>query len=167
MPILPRGSSRANFYHSYFARGFTLLEIIVALAIVAALTGVGLVALRFDSGEQLVDEQVQRFSAFYRGVQDEALLGGKPLRWSFYGGKESWQLLLEKRQNGNWQPFRLDEQDGKVLGDAQISFKLQPQTPVYLFPSGQSSPFQLSVQHGDNRRRINGDSLGRLTVTVP
>ncbi len=148
-------------------RGFTLLEVIVVMTIIAVLTGVGVMMLRFDRGEQTLDDAVLQFTAFYRAAQDEALLGGSPLRWSLQEKQQVPAVELQKRQNGQWQPFQLDNRLIVALSKQSVTAAVYPRHAVYVFPSGQSSPFRLHLQLGERQRDIHGDSLGRLTVTTP
>ena len=61
-------------------RGFTLIEILVVLAIVALGTGALVWALR-DSASQQLDEEAQRLSALLEAGRAQSRTSGMALRW--------------------------------------------------------------------------------------
>ena len=65
---------------SNWQRGFTLIEILVVLAIVALGTGALVWALR-DSASQQLDEEAQRLSALLEAGRAQSRTSGVALRW--------------------------------------------------------------------------------------
>ena len=65
---------------SRWQRGFTLIEILVVLAIVALGTGALVWALR-DSASQQLDEEAQRLSALLEAGRAQSRTSGVALRW--------------------------------------------------------------------------------------
>ena len=62
------------------SRGFTLLELLVVVSIVALATaGVGL-ALR-DSGQALIEREAARLAALLESARAQSRAGGVPVRW--------------------------------------------------------------------------------------
>ena len=65
---------------SSWQRGFTLMEVLVVLAIVALGTGTLVWALR-DSASQQLDEEAQRLSALLEAGRAQSRTSGMALRW--------------------------------------------------------------------------------------
>lgn len=64
----------------FFAAGFTLLELLVVVAIMGI--AAGLVSLSVaPSEERLVVEEAGRLAALFRVAQDEARVSGRPIAW--------------------------------------------------------------------------------------
>lgn len=136
------------------------------LAVMAVLIGVAITTLRFDRSEQRIADELYRFTQFYRGARDQALLSGTPMRLS----SDQQRLILQQRQYGEWQNTDSDLQLSETL-----KWQFSPTPPIYLFPSGQSTPFRVQVfllneqtqRHDKLTRLISGDAVGRLTMSTP
>lgn len=148
---------------------------LVTLAVIAVLAGAAIVGLRFDRSEQQLDDSLYRFQQFYRAARDQALLSGKPLRL-VYKGKT---LTIQQRQQydatgsnqpGAWQALISDSIPTTFTVSDHQSLKLIPAEPVYLLPSGQTTPFRLQIttvgkpaaKQQAQQRRLSGDAMGRL-----
>ncbi len=149
-------------------RGFTLLEMIVALAIISVLTGVAVATLRFDRKEHRLDDLSEAIVQHYRSARDEALLSGSLRRLRL----ERSQLAVEKRAGIGALDYVADEAMEKMPLDSRaVAIELAPQSPIYCYPNGQTSPFQMLLslpgEDGKITRRIVGDAMGRITVSTP
>ncbi len=82
-------------------RGFTLIEILVVIVIMAVIAGI--VAPRFGFSERGdVDVEARRLARILQLAADEAALSGSPIRW-VAGSHDYW---FEKRdEKKRWQPF--------------------------------------------------------------
>lgn len=143
-------------------RGFTLLEILVVVAIIGVLMGIALTTLSFDRSEQVLRDKVYDFQQFYHAVQDEALLTGKTQRLRF----TQRGFVLERRQNSTWENTAIDGQSTLDFSEA-FTLSLTPKTPLLLLPDGQNKPFRLTLTLANIKQQISGDAMGNLTVTTP
>ena len=79
------------------SRGFTLLELLVVVSIVALATaGVGL-ALR-DSGQALIEREAARLAALLESARAQSRAGGVPVRWRADAGGFRFEGLPQSAQ---------------------------------------------------------------------
>lgn len=123
------------------------------------LTGIAVATIRFDRNAQHLDDSLHQFTQLYRGARDQALLSGTSLRIHVSNNS----LQLQQRQYGQWQntdkPLPLPE---------ELRWQFHPAPPIYLFPSGQSTPFRVQIFLPEDvhkpARVVHGDAMGRLSV---
>lgn len=149
--------------------GFTLLEVLVTLALIGILTGVALLSVGgFSGADRQLEREAQRLHARIEHHRDEAVLLGQTrgLRLT----SDRYRLLRHDDDDG-WQPL----DDGHVLPSG-LEFHLRvdgrsvildpeadgpPQ--IRLTASGEVSPFRIEL-HGphDTGYRLSADLLGTV-----
>jgi general secretion pathway protein H len=133
---------------SRWQRGFTLIEILVVLAIVALGTGALVWALR-DSASQQLDEEAQRLSALLEAGRAQSRTSGVALRWR----SSDTGFVIETLPSG--------------LAPVQTHAWLYPQTrasvsTLWLGPEPILPPQSLVLTQGDGSRgsvRVASDGL--------
>lgn len=161
------------------SRGFTLLEILLVVALIGlAATAVTLTIGRSGPEDKMVTEG-QRFIALFQLVQEETELAGQELGlrvedhgylWVALDGEGKWQpladdrYLTEKRFDDSISltlalddlPFQQEErlsEGGKLFEDKPL-FEEQGEEQKYepqvlIFPGGEATPFSLTFKHLD------------------
>ena len=133
---------------SRWQRGFTLIEVLVVLAIVALGTGALVWALR-DSASQQLDEEAQRLSALLEAGRAQSRTSGVALRWR----SSDTGFVIETLPSG--------------LAPVQTHAWLYPQTrasvsTLWLGPEPILPPQSLVLTQGDGSRgsvRVASDGL--------
>jgi len=156
-------------------RGFTLLELLVAMAIAAALIGVALLAAGSGVDERRGEQQMRRLSALMQLVCDRALIEGRVLGFALASRRyQPYELAID-----GWRPMTgeaayrtstLPDQWQLQLGLEGAMTKLPDSLPVepqlLCLPDGQSTPFRLAL-HGPSGNpvwRLRGDGSHRPRV---
>lgn len=165
------------------ARGFTLIEIMVVLAIAATLTT--LVILRLGSWQNPDDPEriLERIAARITHQCEQALFQSRPrgLRFSqagydaWQGGPEGWLPLPEQGPDQaqsiprsltmtlELSGYRVDLTEVEGLVDGEDDDSVRPQ--VVCHPLGELTPFRLTLSGDDGKpRTLEGDASGRLTL---
>jgi len=172
-------------------RGFTLIEILVVIVIVATVVSIALLSVGVIGEDEELDTERRRLSSLIETVQDEAMLQGRefgveimtssyrfvefdPLtrQWADVPGDE----LLRLRYLPEGLEFELfiDEKridllaDPKRLddpGEPPNRNSIEPYMPhLFVFASGEATVFELQLwrPQTDMRLVIRGDILGEL-----
>ena len=157
-------------------RGFTLIEVLVVLAIVAVLAIAVGIGVASAGGERRLVREAERFQALVAHACTQAELGGRSLgvridaaRYAFMSlGIDGW---VEGRDEGELRPREwmpgLDvalARDGRAVRttDADV---LAPQ--IVCFPSGELTPFRLTLSLGEGLAAIDidGEADGRIALS--
>ena len=150
-------------------RGFTLLEILVVMAIIGAVSALAVVRLE-SSDARRVAQVAEQLATVLEAARDEAISTGNSVAissdgqgyqfWSDHGDYGEWialpmnELLPAKRLPDGvfWQAQRVNDRNGS-LGE-RIIFP----------PDGVLDPFSVELRAGDTVVQLEGDVMGRIEV---
>jgi general secretion pathway protein H len=165
------------------ARGFTLLEILVVVVIIAVMTTIGVLSMGTLGADREIDAELERYADVVEAALEQAQLEGRDYGIRFEPGayevyvyaaeRQRWETITEDRL---YEQHRLPdgllyrlEVEGKVLqigGEPPTAPKI-PQ--VVLFASGDVSPYRLKLQRDgvDRVVTVEGQPDGTLEIRRP
>lgn len=175
----PRGALAA----SGCARGFTLLEILVVVVIIAVLTTIGMLSMGTLGADRGMDAELERYADALEAGLEQAQLEGRDYGVRFLPGSYEFYVYAAERQRWEVVPedrlYALHElPDGLELRLEIEGKPLQlgrdpPQAPVtpqvVLFASGDVTPYRLQVHREgvDRVVTIEGRPDGTIEVQRP
>lgn len=173
------------------ARGFTLIEILVVVIIIAIISGVALMSINLIGDDRELDTERKRLAALIEVAQDEAMMQGREFglelmtstyrfvefdpftyQWSEVQGDELFRL----RQLPEGMEFDLYVEDKRIVLDndpkefedpdkAGISLTGETYAPhVFIFSSGESTSYEVRLRRplNDQELIMRGDVLGNI-----
>lgn len=132
--------------------GFTLVEMMVTLAIVSVMTGAAVLGLSFAGRDAQSEAEARRFSQYLTLAADEAMISGDTLalRWD----EDGYQFLGWSDAEQGWTVYRLE-----ALGQRRelpAGMRLESAAPalIEIEPdrSGRAAAFALSGRSGEDWR---------------
>src|SRR5262245_39239859 len=147
-------------------RGFTLIEVLVVVTIVALLVSLVAVKLAPDARQSIADEGAQ-LAALLLHARQESIATGAPLAWQ---RTETGYQFLQRGPDRKWQP---------IAGDVSLRARTLPtgvsvasvETPatrgnqtVILLPTGTDDPFRITLTLGEHRARVMSDGVAAPSV---
>ena len=177
--------------HRTHASGFTLLEVLVVVAIIGILTGVVVVNFTGASDAQQMESQAEQLMLRMDLARQRALQRNRELGFSV--APDGYSFIEMERETGRWlalteRPFAaveladtlelslrvdgLDEDDDASPDyDLPISEAAEDGDPVpdiVFFRSGELTPFQLTLSDFDRRRGwvVSSDGLSSITMAA-
>ena len=148
--------------------GFTLIEILVAMALVGIILGLAVVKLG-QSDAQIAQHEAERLAAVLEDARDEAIAGGRSVAWSSDG--HGYQFWLQD-DTGSWQaipnheilkPYELPD----ILKVSGQTVNLRDQRlgeRIVFDTSGVNQPFTIELVAGEGHWRLEGDVMGRVSA---
>jgi general secretion pathway protein H len=165
------------------SRGFTLLEILVVVVIIAVMTTVGMLSMGSLGQDREIDGELDRYTDTLAAALEQAQLEGRD--YGVHYGPAAYEIIVYAPERQRWEPVlddRLFEQhklpdgvefrveiEGRSLrlGMEKPTEPLAPQ--VVLFASGDVTPYRLQlVRQGVERKfTIVGAPDGTMEILRP
>lgn len=148
--------------------GFTLIEVVVALALAATVASLALLAAA-PGDAALVEREARRLAALFELALAEARASGRPIAWSREAnGYAFWQ----ESPSGNWtacpqtSPYRRRALPAPVeLREARVgAIALAPGERVVLRPYGLAARLRVTLGAGRVQTVLQGNAFGPMSL---
>ncbi len=148
-------------------RGFTLIEVLVVVAIIAVISALAVVRLDVSDAQRVADA-AERMTTLLDAARDEAIASGRSVAISSDGeGCQFWQTDDER---GEWLAFPAHDTlvaqrlPNHVVWRAQaVNERNRPLGERIVFPpDGVVEPFALVLASGQASLRLEMDVMGRI-----
>ena len=163
--------------------GFTLIEILVVLVIIAVMTTIAVLSVGVLGKDRGLDTEGERYSDVVAAALEQAQLEGRDFGLHFTGSHYEVLTYVTRRQRWESVPddrlYAVHELPAGVSAHLQIEGKdieLDDDKPgvakvpqVMLFSSGDASPYKLSLAREGSELTwsVAGEADGTLTVAHP
>lgn len=151
--------------------GFTLLEILVVVAILAILTGFAILRLRAGGVDEVLDTEIRRLAALTEAGCEQAIIQARTLGVHFtpegydfrMAGDGQWMTMHDRR-------FRAREFPDVVsvtldVEGHRVSLTRESETPQVICTSaGELTNFELSMAAGRDSRQLTGLGYGDFRI---
>lgn len=152
-------------------RGFSLLELLVVIVIIAVTAGFAILSSNLGSGSARLDDEADRFSGLLDLLCEEAVLQQRILGVARLG--EGYRFL--ERRGGLWLDheasiFRYRAMPEDMRIELSVAGRIVPPDPepdevhIVCMPSGERSPFEMQMAAASDRVTLVGNELGDLTI---
>ena len=172
------------------SRGFTLIEILVVVVIIATVVSIALLSVSVGGDDTELDQERRRLASLIETIQDEAVLQGREFGVEFM--TSSYRFVEFDPLTRQWSEIPFDDLyrlrrlpeglefelfiDDRRIGletdpdrlddrDQSSSDSVDPYVPhLFVFASGESTVFELHIVRPqiDRRLILRGDVLGEL-----
>jgi general secretion pathway protein H len=172
-------------------RGFTLIEILVVVIIIATILGIALLSMGLIGDDRELDTERKRLATLIEVAQDEAMFQGREFglelmqssyrfvefdqftfQWSEILGDELFRL----RQLPEGMEFDLYVEDKRIVLDPNpkqfadpekedMSADIEDYEPhIFVFSSGESTAYEIRLRRdvNDQQLAMRGDILGQI-----
>jgi general secretion pathway protein H len=163
--------------------GFTLLEILVVVVIIAVLTTVAMLSIGVLGTDRELDAEGDRYSDVVAAAAEQSQLEGRD--FGIWFGPARYQVLTYVQQTQQWDSIADDRlyASHELPAGVQVAVELEgrqlplgvgqpgaPRVPqVLLYSSGDASPYRLTLTRDGSESRwlVDGQPDGTLIVTRP
>lgn len=144
--------------------GFTLVEMLAVLAVVAVVVGVATLSAGVGDRERDVEIEARRLSGQLALAADEALVTGRTL---FLDWDERGYRVLAANAEGALQPYAIE-----TLGDRHdlpggVRLKSDASRPAPIGAEGQAPGFEMALTAGESVWRVAFDGLDAAASAEP
>jgi general secretion pathway protein H len=174
-------SQRVSPSQEGYQCGFTLLELLVVVFIIAVIAGMAVISTGNIGVDRLLEQEARRARVLFGLAAQEAMLQGRPLgvvvepqAYRFLvAGNEDWAEFqysgpLRERQllDGFQLSISNTEQAGVFDFGQQQQKEGTPSPQILFFPTGEMNPFSLSFQHLSHQGGyiLQGQENGRMEL---
>jgi general secretion pathway protein H len=148
--------------------GFTLLEVLVVVVILAVLVSLATVRLAPDSRQSL-REEATRLAAVLGHAHDEAIVTGAAFAWH---PDANGYRFVRRDPDRVWRAVVRDAAlrartftTGVQLAAVETPERTTNATPaIVILPTGTSGPFRITLALDEHRMRVTSDGRGRPIV---
>ena len=166
------------------SKGFTLVEILVVLVIMAVVISIAVLSVNVTGRDSQLDEESQRIQGLIGLLHERALLEGRdfglriePTAYEFVvydPRRDRWMMLDQEQEYRHRQLpkgisflLQLDSQTVVIKAiDRTLSSDVPPPGPqVAIAASGEGTPFRLTLLRDATQAKasVDGDALGKIT----
>lgn len=169
--------------------GFTLIEVLVVVVLVAIVSSYALLSIGNVSSERALQTEIQRFAALLAALQDEAYLQGREYGVELMNGgyrftefdpfTEQWIAIADDdmmrlRTLPEGLEMELYLEDKRILlsddpaklevPDEEATDTITFEPHLFVYSSGEHSPFEVHVtrRFDDARAIVRGDVIGNI-----
>ena len=158
MKATTRTSAPGSEARGRVAAGFTLLELMVVMLLVAVATGMVTLSMR-DASQNKLDEEGARLSAVLESARAQSRIVGTDVRWQPSQDGSSFQFVGLPSVTAAELPTRWLDADtrAEIVGQPQVLLGPEPMLP----------PQRIVLRLGGHELTVGSDGLAPFAVIVP
>jgi len=151
------------------AAGFTLIEVLIVVVLIAITASLAVVSLRQDD-RAVLREEAQRLADSFRFLQDEAIMTGAIIGWR---GESQGYAYQRRTVDKQWVPLDADGggafvrrlPDAIRLVDVSVDgVSVDPALPILLTPSGMTPNARVVLTANRDRAIVEIGAVSRVVI---
>ena len=154
----------------YFARGFTLIEIMVVVVILGIAMVVATANL-FQSDEEKLQQEGEKLVSVLQLARDESAFGGRVIAVTLKGDEIAF-LERDFADANRWNASTIEPLATRKVPDGfQVQLSVgagdteAKDAHITFLPIGVAAPFDLTLRSPAGSRKISGDAIGNLQMS--